>query len=58
MNGSNCAAVSVDMGPSQTVGFLPGTAVSSHTKTIRIQTSVTTSMINIGCKTCFVIVVN
>jgi len=44
--------------PSQTGGFPPGTKVSSHTKTIRTQTSVPTSMIDISCITCFVIVVN
>ena len=43
--------------PSQTGGFPPGTPVSSHTKTIGTQTSVPTSMINISCITCFVIVV-
>ena len=43
--------------PSQTGGIPPGTPVSSHTKTIRTQTSVPTSMINISCITCFVIVV-
>jgi len=43
--------------PSQTGGFPPGTLVSSHTKTIRTQTSVPTSMINISCLTWFVIVV-
>jgi len=43
--------------PSQTGGFPPGTLVSSHTKTIRMQTSVPTSMINISCITCFVIIV-
>ena len=43
--------------PSQTVGFSPGTPVSSHTKTIRKQTSMPTSMIYISCITCFVIVV-
>ena len=43
--------------PRQTGGFHPGTPVSSHTKTIRTQTSVPTSMINISCITCFVIVV-
>ena len=43
--------------PSQTGGFPPGTPVSSHTKTTRTQTSVPTSMINISCITCFVIVV-
>ena len=43
--------------PSQTGGFPLGTPVSSHTKTIRTQTSVPTSMINISCMTCFVIVV-
>ena len=43
--------------PSQTGGFPPGTPVSSHTKTIRTQTSMPTSMINISCITCFVIVV-
>ena len=43
--------------PSQTAGFPPDTPVSSHTKTIRTQTSVPTSMINISCITCFVIVV-
>ena len=42
---------------SQTGGFPPGTQVSSHTKTIRTQTSLPTSMINISCITCFVIVV-
>ena len=40
--------------PSQTGGFPP---VFSHTKTIQTQTSVPTSMINISCITCFVIVV-
>ena len=35
--------------PSQTGGFPPGTPVSSHTMTIRTQTSVPTSMINIKC---------
>ena len=40
--------------PSQTGGFPPDTPVSSHTKTIRTHTSVTTSMINISCRTCFV----
>ena len=43
--------------PSQRGGFPPGTPVSSHTKTIRTQTSVPTSMINISYITCFVIVV-
>ena len=43
--------------PSQTAGFPQGTPVSSHTKTIRTHTSVPTSMINISCITCFVIVV-
>jgi len=43
--------------PSQTGGFPPGTPVSSHTKNIRTQTSVPTSMINISCITGFVIVV-
>ena len=43
--------------PSQTGGFPPGTPVSSHTKTIQTQSSVPTSMINISCITCFVIVV-
>jgi len=43
--------------PSQTDGFPPGTPVSSHTKAIRAQTSVPTSMIYISCITCFVIVV-
>jgi len=42
--------------PSQTGGFPPGIPVSSHTKTTRTQTSVPTSMININCITCFVIV--
>ena len=42
--------------PSQTGGFPLGTRVSSHMKTIR--TSVPTSMINISCITCFVIIVN
>ena len=41
---------------SQTGGFSPSTPVSSHTKTIRTQTSVPTSMINISLITCFVIV--
>jgi len=40
--------------PSQTGGFPPGTPVSTYTKTIRTQTSVPTSMINISCITCFV----
>jgi len=40
--------------PSQTGGF---PQVFSHTKTIQTQTSVPTSMINISCITCFVIVV-
>jgi len=40
--------------PSQTVGVPP---VSYHMKTIRTQTSVPTSMINISCITCFTIVV-
>ena len=43
--------------PSQTCGFPPSTPVSSHTKTTATQTSVPTSMINISCITCFVIVV-
>ena len=43
--------------PSQTGGFPPGTPVSSHTKTTRTQTPVSTSMINVSCITCFVIVV-
>ena len=43
--------------PSQTGGFPPDIPVSSHTKTIQTQTSVPTSMINISCITCFVIVV-
>ena len=43
--------------PSQTGGFPPGTPGSSHTKTIRTQTSVPTSMVNISGITCFVIVV-
>ena len=43
--------------PSQTGGLPPGTPVSPYTKTIRMQTSVPTSMINISCITCFVIVV-
>jgi len=43
--------------PSQTDGFPPGTLVSYHMKTIRTQTSVPTSMINISCITCFIIVV-
>ena len=43
--------------PSQTGGFSPGTPVSSHMKTIRTQSSVPTSIINISCITCFVIVV-
>ena len=38
----------------QTVGFPPGTAVSSHTKTTGTQTSVPTSMINISRIICFV----
>ena len=42
--------------PSQTGGFPPGTQVSSHMKTIRTQTSVPMSMINISCITCFIIV--
>ena len=33
--------------PSQAGGFPPGTPVSSHTKTIRTETSVPTSMVNI-----------
>ena len=40
--------------PSQTGWFPPGTPVSSHTKTIRTQTSVPKSMISISCRTCFV----
>ena len=43
--------------PSQTGGFPPGTPVPSHTKTTGTLTSVLTSMINIRCITCFVIVV-
>jgi len=39
--------------PSQTGGFPPGTPVSSHTKTIRTQTSVPTGMLNISCITSF-----
>ena len=45
------------MSPSQTGEFPPGTPDSSHTKTIRTQTSVPTSMISVSCITCFVIVV-
>jgi len=41
--------------PRQTGGFPLGTLVSSHTKT-RTKTSMPTSMINISCITCFVIV--
>jgi len=44
--------------PSQTDGFPPGTPVSSHMKTIRPQTSVQMSKINISCIAYFVIVVN
>ena len=43
--------------PSQTGGFPPGTPGSSHTTTIRKQTSVPTNMVNISGITCFVIVV-
>ena len=39
---------------SQTGEFPPGTPFSSHTMTIRTQTSVSTSMLNISCITCFV----
>ena len=42
--------------PSQTGGFPPGTQLSSQMKTTGMQTSVPTSMINISCITCFVIV--
>ena len=42
--------------PSQTGEFPTGTPVTSHTKTIRTQTSVSTSIINISSITCFVIV--
>ena len=42
---------------SRTGAFLQGTPVSSHEKTIRTQISVPTSMTNISCITCFVIVV-
>jgi len=37
--------------PSQTGGFAPRSPVTSHSKTIRTQTSVPTSMINISCIT-------
>ena len=57
MGPSASACEMIMRSPSQTGGFPPGTPVSSHTKTIRTQTSVPTSIINISCMTCFVTVV-
>ena len=47
------SSIMVMWSPSQTVGFPLGTTVTSHT----IVTSVPTSIINISCITCFIIVV-
>jgi len=48
----------VDLSPlSRKGGLSPGTLVFSHPETTRTHTSVPTSMINICCITCFVIVV-